>query len=368
MKRILIICVLTLFAGHILIGQNELSGNWTLVKSTNGKGLQLKHKLDNDDSYNMSVGINDLDLTGFRQGENVTFYLKNSTGEIKYTGKVEEESGNGTFKFIASSKYVQEISKIGLGDVKTRELMFFTIKNADASFFKSFADMGYSDQLADKATALVALEISPRFVSEIKSLGFDDIPLGKLISFKALGVTPEYIAGLKSQYGEELSVNDITSHKAMNIEPGYTAEIKKAGFDLSPQKLVAFKAMGITADYLQEIKSAGLEDIDANDVVMLKAQKIDAEFIKQCREQGLEDLSPQAIVKYKIFEITPEYSRMIKQLGYKDISNQELIEFKIHKIDADFIKKATQFNDGVLPEPRKLIMMKISRNSPSNQT
>jgi hypothetical protein len=368
MKRIITICILGVFAGQMIFGQNELNGTWTLVMSNKGKDLHLKHKLDNDDSYNMSVSINDLNLSGFRTGENVTFYLKNSTGEIRYTGKVEEESGSGTFKYSASPEYVKAIGKIGLAGVKTRELMFFTIKNADVSFFKAFADMGYSDQLSDKATALVALEISPAFVSEIKSLGYDDVPLGKVISFKALGVTPEYIAGLKSQYGEELSLNDITSHKAMNIDPGYAAEMKRAGFNLAPQKLVAFKAMGISAAYLKELESAGLDDFDADDALMLKAHNIDSEFIMQCRKEGLEDMTPQAIVKYKIFEITPEYSKMIKQAGYSDITFQELIEFKIHKIDAEFIKKATQFNDGTLPEPRKLIRLKISRNLPSDQT
>jgi hypothetical protein len=56
---------------------------------------------------------------------------------------------------------------------------------------------------------------------------------------------------------------------------------------------------------------------------------------------------------------------MIRSAGYKDASLETILQFRIMKIDRDFIEKAKKFNDGVLPEPEKLVGLKAMSNSPA---
>ena len=81
---------------------------------------------------------------------------------------------------------------------------------------------------------------------------------------------------------------------------------------------------------------------------------------------GFKNLNASQVIKLKIFDLDEEYISMIRGAGYKDADMETILQFRIMKIDRDFIEKARKFNDGVLPEPQKLVGLKAMSNRPSS--
>jgi hypothetical protein len=374
MKRnFLMLCIsvsVFLFSSISLTGQGKagkLEGTWSM--NTEGSDLNFEFatvEKNNDGRMTTSVVINKSDLTDFTYGNDISFSLKKTSGDILMKGNVTKDGGNGTFTFTPNESFVKSLEDEGLKGLSSHVFLLFTLKNTDLKFVKNIKSLGYGNLSENDLVPIIALDISVEYIKEIQNSGFKDISLSKIISFKALKIDPAYIASMKKLSDGDLSDGDIISFAALKVDEKYAEEMYKSGYKLTGQNLIQFKAMGITPEYVKGIKASGVDEISQDDIVQLKAQNVTPDYIREVRDMGFrEKISASTIVKLKIFKINKEYVDQIKSAGYSDLPADKLVEFSIFKIDKAFIEKATQFV-GSKPTVEKLIQLRIAEGNAPN--
>ncbi|MDT8401396.1 MAG: hypothetical protein RQ743_06855 [Bacteroidales bacterium] len=303
MKRMILILI-SVFLLSPVFGQKDVFKGFWWVEIKHGEPHLYFNTEKDRGGWNYGNSF-DLDMfDGYMTGNNVTFYLRSEAGVIEFTGDITEQSGNGTYEWTPNKSYISEMGKFGYDDFSDKEYLIFALKN-----------------------------FRIKTLEEIISLGYDNIPSDKLVAIVALGIRPEYIR-----------------------------DIHKAGYDkIKIQQVISFKALGITPGYIENLRKAGIGEIDADDLTALKSQGVDIDFINECREMGFKDLDSGDLIKLKVFDLDKSCIDMIRQAGYKDARLEQILQFRIMDIDEEFIKKATQFNDGVLPDPDSLIQLKAAK-------
>lgn len=364
MKRTVLIIISLLAISGVFAQNSLIKGTWKIEIEKDGAHLYMKYKGE-EDNWNYSNTINMDDLSGYKNGQNVVFYLRRDAGEIKFTGDVNKEGGEGEFEFSVEDTYVKGMKNLGFVDFTSKEYLLFTIRDFKIKDLSDIIDLGYKSIANNKVVAMVALGINAEFIKAIQQSGFQDIKIQKIIAFKALGVTADRIKELKTTFGNDLSVEDVTAFTALNIDAEYVEAMGKTGLDIKPEQLISFKAMNISPEYIKDMQNAGIGKVDAESFPALKAQGVDIEFVKDVKSMGFDEVDVQTVIKLKVFDFDMDYVKMIREAGYKTISLDDILQFKIMDIDRKFIEKAKTFNDGELPDPSGLIRLRTVKHKPN---
>jgi hypothetical protein len=259
--------------------QETISGDWTAkVKQTDkGPGLWLSLNRNTDTrkgGFQMNSEIPLQDFTGLNPNanSNVQFTLTRDAGTVAFDGLFKDGKGVGDFKFTPNSGFIATMKK-----------------------------QGYSDDLtAEKLCVMALLDVSAKFINELKSIGYDKPELDQLIALRALGVTAAFAREAQGWGFGKLSPNDLIEIKAMGISPDYIRSMKSLGFDgASLSKLVELKALGVNEDYAREMRSLGFENLSMNQLIEMKAMGITADYVKKMRGLGLKDVSVSELIQIK---------------------------------------------------------------------
>ncbi len=251
-------------------GTGKLQGIWKMKSHDSGVKIEFSTVDRSNERETNSITINKSAISGFTRDNDGGFSLKKPGGEIKFTGDITAENGEGTFVYTPNGNYVKSLADTGFRDLSLHALLLFTLKNADVNYIESVKKLGYNDISKENLTALVALDVSADYIKDIQNDGFEDIALSKLIGFKALQVDPAYIARMKKLSGGDLSAGDIMSFAALKIDEKYAEEMYKTGYKLTGNDLIEFKALGITPEYVKEMMSTGFEEISQDEIVAAK--------------------------------------------------------------------------------------------------
>jgi len=313
--------------------EEKVTGKWLMEK--NGTTLEFIFKYDNNGESHITKKFNSSDFTGYKIGNQVTFSLTRPAGTMAFKGDIKADEGTGNFVFSPDESFVKAIRDNGFKPMKIEGLMLSLFQNTHISYFAG-----------------------------LKRLGYSELSSSRLLAFIALEITPDYIGSMRNWTGEELTANELVQCAALDINENYAKQMAQAGLDLSPIDLVRFKAMDIDLSYIADMRKVGFDNLDANKVTQLKGLNITPEYVSEIRNLGFKGASLSEIVQFKALGISEKFINEIKQAGYPNLTIRELTQCKALNIDRSMIKKAKDFNDGKLPEFRRLITIAALRQRP----
>ncbi|HSU28689.1 MAG TPA: M56 family metallopeptidase [Chitinophagaceae bacterium] len=314
------------------------------------------------------------ELSNIPKGTAGTFTITREAGKMEMKGKFEDNTGMGTYKFVADKafmdyvkgevkgsldeddeaafffidvkkSYVQMLKATGFNNLSKDDLVAMAALKVDAAFIQSIRNSGFKDVSGENLVTLKALGIDEGYIKEIKSTGYKNLNLDKLISFKAQGIDKDYINKIKSTRGKDSKDLDdddddyITTFKALDITDEFANSFKTVGFtDLSNENLVTFKSLGITPDFIKSFQSAGFKDLSVEDITSLKAMGIAPDFAKQFEPFGIKNLEIENLTSLKAMNVTPEFIKSFEAIGYKNLDVEELTSLKALSITPEYIK------------------------------
>ncbi len=92
----------------------KLEGTWEMeLKGTDLHFEFETTEADHEGKMTSSYTISKSDLSGFSTGQNITFSLIKPGGEIKMTGDVESNKGEGTFIYTPNESYIKSLADAG---------------------------------------------------------------------------------------------------------------------------------------------------------------------------------------------------------------------------------------------------------------
>lgn len=121
MKRILTILlialVVPLFSANSLSGQSgtgKLEGIWKMKSQESGLQVEFSVNEKNNEGEKNSITVSKSALDGYTGNRNSGFLLKKSGGEIRITGDITAENGEGTFVFVPNDSYIKSLADEGI--------------------------------------------------------------------------------------------------------------------------------------------------------------------------------------------------------------------------------------------------------------
>jgi BlaR1 peptidase M56 len=340
----------------------ETEGSWFATIKGNEVCIQFKDDDRDEHSFNSST-FKLSDFSSLPKGTAGTFKLTRDAGTMEFTGKFEDNTGMGHYKFVPNQQYgasisgeiketlndrdlmvfffvdmkkgyVQMLNSKGYSGFSKDELIPLAALNIDEAFIKSVKDNGFKDVKLDNLITLKALNIDAAYIAEIREAGFKNVTLDQLITFKAQGIDKEYITQVrkvKSKDGgkEEDEANDIVTFKSMDITEEFINSFKEVGYtDIPNEKLVSMKALGITPEFVRSFQAIGYKNIDFDELISLKALGITPDFVKTFEAIGYKNITLDQLTALKSLDITPEFVKGFEAIGYKDIPIDDLSGLK----------------------------------------
>lgn len=381
----------------INIGNLENTGYWFAIIKGDEVHIRFSDEKLESDQVDFRSG-HSFSGTNFKlselgtlpKGATGTFNINREAGKMEMTGKFEDNTGMGTYKFIADKAYfdhmnkelkeaidedeqlafffmnirkdfVQQLKNEGFANLKVDDVIGGAALGVDAAYIKSIRNAGFKDVDMEEMISLKAMNVDEKYIQEIRSAGYKNVTAEQLISFKAQGIDKEYITkvrqmkakdGDKDNDMDEDDADDIVSFKAMGIDEDFINSFKAVGLkDIPHDQLVAFKAIGVTPEYIKSWQNAGFKDIDADEFVGMKSQGVTPEYMKSFTDMGFKNIQPEDLVSFRAMDITPEYIKGWHNAGFKNIDFDEFVGMKSQNITPEYMKSFTDMGyKNVQPE------------------
>ena len=311
-------------------------------------------KLDSENDYKSKHSYSGEDfklseLGTLPKGTSGTFSITREAGTMQMTGRFEDKTGMGTYKFNADKSYVDYMNKELKETLDEDEQMAFFFINIKKEFLTMLRSEGYKEITKDDLIPVAALGIDKAYIASIRNAGFKDVSLENLVPLKALGIDEKYIAEIRSEY-KDISTDQLVSFKAQGIDKKYIASVRDMKGDKGDKgdkgskgskddadDIVSFKAMNITPEFINSFKAVGMTNVPHDQLVAFKAVGVTPEYVKGWYNLGFKNIDPDEFVGMKSQNVTPEYMKSFTDLGYK-VKPEDLVAFRALGINTDYIK------------------------------
>jgi hypothetical protein len=258
--------------------QQQIQGTWTVSPGYDSNHVELElrtgggqgsyHDQSSDNVALSDLGLNQSQLAS--SGGHVTFALRRDAGNFAFEGWIGQDGGLGRFTFDSNPRYADELNARGYAVDEPRKLM---------------------------TAALIDLSI--RFIDDVAATGIHGLSFDKLVALRALRADAPYVRSMQAHFGD-VDAETVISLRALNVTDKYVAEMKSAGFSSgSAQDVIAFRALHVDPAYVDEMASVGYTHLSAHDLVQLRALGIDAAYVRRVQAHGFRHLTVQQLIQTK---------------------------------------------------------------------
>jgi hypothetical protein len=265
------------------LAQETLSGTWTADAGrdqADGK-IQFSFFRRTERGHSSNSGSNYLlsDFQGLTRAAvfssantPVSFRLVREAGTIECEGSFRDGKGSGSWRLIPSQ-----------------------------DFRAAMRSRGYDNLTDEQMFTSVMLNLTAKFVDDLKAAGFDRLSFHDVLKALIFKVTPEFVAEMKALGFEGLGLEDLVKARIFKVDADFARQVRTMGFDAEPlEQLVKLRIFKVTPEFLKEMKAEGLSLASVEDAVKLRIFKVDADFIRRARASGHTDLSVEELVRLRI--------------------------------------------------------------------
>lgn len=358
-------------------------GTW--VATIKGDKVHIRFSSDDDGRDNSSTTFSLAEFKSLPKGSEGAFSLTREAGTMNFTGRFENNTGIGSYKFDGNKDFSNFLTKEGVTEYEEKDNLVFFMINAKRSYITSLKGLGYDRLTKGNLIPLIALNVTPEYIKSLKTAGLPDVTLGELIPLKSLGVDADFVKGIKESGYAKVNADKLITLKSQGIDGAYLKSARlaneesrvasastnvQAATDKSPErsterasrraaregrdedddkldKLIARKVMNVTPEYAKSFADKGLKVSDDN-LISMKALGVTADYFESFKAAGLTGLTADQVISFKSLSVAASDFSEFKKLGFKNISSDDLISAKATGVSPAFVaamkKKGHSYN------------------------
>lgn len=348
-------------------------GTW--VATIKGDKVHIRFSSDENGRDNSSTTFSLADFKSLPRGSEGTFSLTREAGTMNFTGKFDNNTGMGSYKFSGNNDFTNFLIKEGVTDYKEKDNLVFFMINAKRSYVTSLKALGYNNLTKGNLIPLVALNVTPEYIKSLKTAGLPDVTLGELIPLKALNVDADFVAGIKQSGYTKVTADKLITFKSQGIDGEYlksarlaneesraanseakvkTAPVRSAerstdraaeraarkdrddDDDEKLGKLIARKVMNVTPEYAKSFSDKGLK-VSEDNLISMKALGVTADYFEGFKTAGLTGLTAEQVISFKSLGVSASDFSEFKKLGFNSISPDDVISAKATGVSPAFV-------------------------------
>jgi hypothetical protein len=338
----------------------DTEGTW--FATIKGDKVHIRFESDEDGKNNSSTTFSLAEFKNLPKGTERTFSLTREAGTMNFTGKFENTTGMGSYKFTPNEDFTNFLTKEGVTGYREKDNLVFFMINVKRSYVTSLKAMGYGNLSKDDLIPLVALNVTPEYIKSLKVAGLSEVTLSELIPLKALNVDADFVKGIKASGYSKITADKLITFKSQGIDGEYlksaklaneesrtagsvadveTAEKVKSNAKTAQRaaredrdddddkldKILARKALNVTPEYAKGFADKGLK-VSEDNLISLKALGVTPEYFESFKAAGLTGLTADQVMSFKALSVSTSDFAEFKKLGFKNISTDDLLSAK----------------------------------------
>jgi hypothetical protein len=271
-------------------GVEALAGVWTGIAArgtTNGAPasvvrLSLRQgRRASESQHSFTCGVADLkDLTADQVAgapRDLSFELVRDAGVLRFAGRFQSGEGAGRFSFVPSADFLVGMSTEGYPAIDT-----------------------------EKAFTLATLDVSRRFIQDLRALGHSGLTLEQLVALRTHGADPGFIRALKGLGYDYLSADRLVSFRIHDVSPEFIVQMKAVGYGrLGPDDLVGFRIHGVSAEFVRDLQALGYRGASPAELVNMRIHGVTPEFVRRVNASTRTSLPLTRLVDLRIHDRQP---------------------------------------------------------------
>lgn len=324
-----------------------------------------------DDEENRNNGSSSTfllsELKNLPKNASGTFSLTRDPGTMNFVGKMEGNTGMGTYKFTSDPSFIDFLTKEGVKNAKEKDALVYYMINMNRSFVSVLKSEGYASLSKEELIPLAALGVDQKFIRSLKDAGLNKLSIQDLISLKALGVDGNYVKEIRDAGYKDVTASKLITFKSQGMTGQFLKDTRNAkaasremlsSTDDNSKKttkakikpkdqedddddeafgnLIAKKALNITATYVKGFTDNGIKASD-DDIIAMKSLGITPEFFKSFQSAGMPSLSVDNAIALKAIGATANDYNEYKKIGFNSLTIDDLISAKSTGTSPTFI-------------------------------
>jgi len=289
-------------------------------------------------SWSTTACFDKNEFTGLNASSGTT-KLTREAGEVDFLEVIKGSQGVGNFTFLPNEAFQSKLGKMGVNNMKDREVFHLFVANINTSYLNMLKEKGFDDISKDKLIGLAIHGVTMDYMKKMADIGFKNLSIENLLTGRIHGVTPEYVKEIRSLGYTDLNFQDFVGFRIHGVNREVVESLSDAGFkNLSADKIKATSIHGVNVRYIEEMSSIGFKNLSLDDLIAGKIHGVSPSYIKEIRGLGYTDLEFKDFQNFRIHGVNREVVESLANIGFKDLSANEIQSTSIHGVTVSYIE------------------------------
>jgi hypothetical protein len=266
------------------------------------------------------------------QGES-QFSIKRDAGVITFTGAFAENRGQGKFLFEQNTAFKSHLLEKGFKNINDEFMLLSFLNNINNEYLDYLKENGYenisTDQLEQLARHALTLAHLQDYIEFFKEYNYEHVKLDRLIRLNNHGVNASFIKSFIQLGYKDISLNDAQSLKDHGVSAAFIKSFEELGYKNIP--LATAQGLAdhqVSAAFIKSFEELGYKNISLSMAQRMKDRGVYASYIKGFIELGFNNLSLDTVVRLKDRGLTPAFIKQMKEKGKNNLTIDEYLRLK----------------------------------------
>ena len=323
-----------------------LTGTWELRLSRDPGMAQVTVRTDQG-NHGRSIRLDQLPGISIDQisaaSSAIRLPIQREAGTFNVDGVCRSGVCGGTFAFVPSQPFADDLARRGLGRPTAQQQMDLALADVGRAYLEALEKAGYAKPDLTEVVRAAQHGVDSWYLREMTALGYRAGTLTALTQLRDHGVDPTYIKGMRDLGYRIDSPEELTRLRDHGVDPTYVKGMADSGFaKLNVDELLTARDHGVDPQYMKGMRDLGYRFDDIASFVKTRDHGIDPQFVGGLASLGYTKLTMDQLVQARDHGVDPQYIRGMADAGYKNIPLDSLIRLRDHGVDAAYVRRVEQ--------------------------
>jgi len=323
-----------------------LAGTWDLRLSRDPGMAQVTVRTEHG-NHGRSIRLDQLPGISVDQisaaSSAIRLPIQRDAGTFNVDGVCRSGVCGGTFAFVPSQSFADDLSKRGYGRPTALQQMDLALADVGRAYLEALEKAGYAKPDLTEVVRAAQHGVDSWYLRDMTALGYRAGTLEALTQLRDHGVDPTYIKGMRDLGYRIDSAEELTRLRDHGIDPTYIRGMADSGFaKLSVDDLLKARDHGVDPTYMKGMRDLGYRLDEMESFVKMRDHGIDPEYIGGLASLGYSKLTLEQLLRARDHGVDPRYIREMAEAGYKNVPLDSLIRLRDHGVDAKYVQRVQQ--------------------------
>lgn len=281
--------------------EQTYSGTWSMqISATTHVQLQYRSS-DGQDSWIESFDAMPAEMHGTTRaqllgGGQQYFTIAEDAGQFRAQGTFSGNQGAGTWVFVPSSVFADELARRGMGRPNGKQQFELAMSRFRLASMDALIASGFERPSIDAVVRMIQHGVTDAYIAGMKNVNIRPKTVDSLIRLRDHGVDPLYAAQML-QFDPGLSGDDLVQLRDHGVTSRFMQALARAGYrGVSPMQAVGMTDHGVSSTYVTTLNTLGYHPVP-DDLIRLVDHGVSASFIERMRSHGYNHLSVEDLIR-----------------------------------------------------------------------